>query len=180
MGTDSDALIICNGLEKERAFSRAMGYPGLIVCGSGHIQGKRLIEYTPFNDHSTAKVAILVECGQHWSGRAGQVSTDTALYFLKALDAVDPDFADQHIVVNPRPPLRTVEVTHGIYAETDAFEFVTNFAGLDIISREGTVYATDGGRQLATPYDNCMLIMPNHRGGRNDRVLRLAKPVHPA
>ena len=178
MGTDSDALTICNGLDKERVFTRKVGYPELIVCGSGHVQGKRLIEYTPFNDTNTTKVAILVECGQHWAAKSGQASTDTALYFLKALDIVDPDFIEQHLVVNPPPPVCMVDVTHGIHADTDDFKFVTNFMGLDVLARKGTVYATDGAKELATPYDNCMLVMPNQRkSNKGDRVLRLAREV---
>ena len=42
MGTHSAALMICNGLEKEREFARQVNFPAFIMCGSGHIVGKRL------------------------------------------------------------------------------------------------------------------------------------------
>ena len=72
MGTRCEPMMLCHGLAKERRFLRAMGYPRNVVCGSGHVKGRRLIEYAPFNDPTNDKVAVLIECGQHWSqiGRA--------------------------------------------------------------------------------------------------------------
>ena len=47
MGTFSQPLMICNGLPKEREFVTKVNFPAHIMCGSGHVVGKRLIEYTP-------------------------------------------------------------------------------------------------------------------------------------
>ena len=82
MGTFSKPLMICNGLEKERKFVKKVNFPAHIMCGSGHVVGKRLIEYTPFNDTRNNKVGLLVECGQHWAADTGVVALDTALHFF--------------------------------------------------------------------------------------------------
>src|SRR5262249_10956789 len=58
MQTPSPALMLAHGLEKERRLARAVGVPEWVVCGSGHIEGKRLIEYTPFNARDNEKTAI--------------------------------------------------------------------------------------------------------------------------
>jgi len=78
MSTLSEPILLCNGLASERELARNMCYPRTVACGSGHIVGKRLIEYTPFNDARNDKTALLIECGQHWTRDAGPAAIDTA------------------------------------------------------------------------------------------------------
>ena len=179
MGTNSGALMICNGLEKERTFSRMVNFPAFIMCGSGHVVGKRLIEYTPFNDVNNNKVALLVECGQHWAAATGVAALDTALHFLRSANTVSPAFIQEHLsdaATNP-PAAQMWDVTGGVIAETDDFEFVEPFAGMEIIETAETVIANDGDTPIVTPYDHCLLMMPNHKPGRGMRKLRLCRRV---
>ena len=177
MSTNSLPLMICNGLEKERTFVRAVNYPAHIMCGSGHVVGKRLIEYTPFNNPSNAKVALLVECGQHWAAETAVIALDTALHFLRAAGTVAIDYIETHLspaARNPKPA-EMWDVTDGITARTDEFQFTERYVGMEIIEKAGTIIANDGGLEIRTPYDDCLLMMPNHKAGTGTRKLRLCR-----
>lgn len=177
MGTFSKPLMICNGLEKERKFVKEVNFPAHIMCGSGHVVGKRLIEYTPFNDTRNNKVALLVECGQHWAADTGVVALDTALHFLRACNVVDINFINDRLSPAAKNPelAEMWDVTDGITALTDDFQFCEEYVGMEIIESEGTKIAQDGDLDIRTPYDNCLLMMPNHRPGAGVRKLRLCR-----
>ncbi len=177
MSTDSAPLMICHGHEKEKAFSRVVNYPSYVMCGSGHIVGRRLIEYTPFSDPTDDKVALLVECGQHWASATGPAAIDTTLHFLHAAGTVSPDFVGSNLSNAGKNPPNTElwEVVDGIIAKTDNFQFVSDYVGCEVVAKAGTVIATDGGEDITTPHDNCLLMMPNHKMGAGQRKLRLCK-----
>jgi hypothetical protein len=67
------------------------------------------------------------------------------------------------------------DVTDGITSATDDFRFVEPYIGMEVIAKAGTVIAHDGGAEIVTPYDDCLLMMPNHRPGANVRKLRLCR-----
>jgi predicted deacylase len=175
MSTLSQPILLCNGLPKERALSRAMGYPRTVACGSGHIVGRRLIEYEPFNDPATDKTALLIECGQHWHRDTAAVATDTLLYFLKALGVLPDGFMAAHLRCTEPAEQWMIDVTHGYTTKTDRFRFVHPFVGLEQFDREGTVIAMDGDEPVRTPYDDCVLVMPHHVSEKDRRVLRFAR-----
>ncbi|NQW02021.1 MAG: succinylglutamate desuccinylase/aspartoacylase family protein [Rhodospirillales bacterium] len=177
LGTYSEALTICHGHQKEVDFARKMNYPGYIMAGSGHVVGRRLIEYTPFNDPANGKVALLVECGQHWAASSATIAFDTALHFLQATGAVDPAFFDAHISEAARnpAPAQVWDVVDGIWSKTEAFAFSDAYIGMEVIEKAGTVIATDGAEVIVTPHDDCLLMMPSHKSGANIRKLRLCK-----
>jgi predicted deacylase len=175
MQTPSPALMICHGLEKERKLARAVGVPPWIVCGSGHIEGRRLIEYTPFNDRGNDKTALLVECGQHWAKATAAMASDTALRFLAATGAISRAAMEAHVSSVAVPRQQMLDVSGGYAAKTNAFKFVKPFLGLECIEKKGTVIAEDGGETVVTPHDTCYLIMPNHRGKKGERVLRFGR-----
>lgn len=174
MGTYSLPLMICNGLDKEVELTAKVNYPGHIMCGSGHVVGKRLIEYTPFNDTSNHKVAMLVECGQHWAADTGRHSNDTAMHFLRATETVSPEFFAEHVTEQGREPEKAEmwKVTNGVVADTDKFRFAEDYIGMEVIEKKGTVIAYDDTKEIVTPYDDCLLMMPNYSAGPG-RKLRL-------
>ena len=63
--------------------------------------------------------------------------------------------------------------------ETDDFRFAGEFHGLEVIARAGTVIGTDGDRPIATPYDDCVLIMPSRRLRRGESAVRFGRFVAP-
>ncbi|MBL4720927.1 MAG: succinylglutamate desuccinylase/aspartoacylase family protein [Alphaproteobacteria bacterium] len=175
MSTASPAVTLCNGLDKERDLTRKVGFPEHAAFGSGFVVGRRLIEYTPYHDVNDPKTGLLVECGQHWLKDTAVTALDSALYFLKALDMVAPEFFDAHVTNNPPPPLRELEITEGVYSKSNAFRFTEQYIGMEVIEKAGTVIARDGEEDIVTPYDNCVLVMPNHSAGAKMRVVRFAR-----
>jgi predicted deacylase len=175
MSTPSPAVTLCNGLDKERALTRKVGFPEHAAYGSGFVVGRRLIEYTPFHDTGNAKTGLLVECGYHWDKETAVTALDVALHFLKALYMITPEFLGEHAVNNPPPPLRELEITDGVYSKTNNFRFMKYYNGMEVIEKAGTVIAHDGDAEITTPYDNCVLVMPNHSIHANMRVLRFAR-----
>lgn len=175
MSTLSEPILLCNGLRSERALARNMTYPRTVACGSGHIVGKRLIEYTPFNDAGNDKTALLIECGQHWARETGPIALDTALYFLRALDMLADGFFAAHVNCATPPPQQILDVTHGYTTKTDDFKFTEPFVGLEEFTAEGTLIATDGEEEIRTPYPRCVLVMPHPVREKNRRVLRFAR-----
>lgn len=177
MSTTSPPLTLFWGNKKEQEAYLRTGFPAYGIGGPVHDAGKRIIEYTPFNDTSNDKTAQLVECGQHWADYTRKAAIDVTFRFLVAMGVIDPAEAEPHY--HDREPAKptVLEVTHGVQAKTDKFEFVQPYIGLETIADVGTVIAFDGEEAVTTPYDDCVLVMPNHRATAGQRVLRLAKPV---
>jgi predicted deacylase len=177
MSTNSPPLTLFWGNEKERDAYLRTGYPAYGIGGPVYDAGKRIIEYTPFNDTSNDKTAQLVECGQHWADYTRKAAIDTTFRFLVAMGVIEQAEADPHLHdQHPEKPT-VLQVTDGLTTKTDRFKFVEPYIGLETIAKAGTVIAHDGREPIVTPYDDCVLVMPNHRAGANQRVLRLAKRV---
>ncbi|MBC7134467.1 MAG: succinylglutamate desuccinylase/aspartoacylase family protein [Oceanibaculum nanhaiense] len=179
LGTYSEPLMICHGLEKERTFAAEVNFPAYIMCGSGHIVGRRIIEYTPFNDPKNDKVALLVECGQHWAASSGRVAMDTAMHFLRVSGVVDPAVIARNLTPEGKTPPKAQiwEVTGGLTAKTEDFRFAEEYIGMEVIEKAGTPIAYDDGETLVTPYDDCLLMMPSYKQGVGMRKLRLCRRI---
>ncbi|HEY9550483.1 MAG TPA: succinylglutamate desuccinylase, partial [Kiloniellaceae bacterium] len=70
-----------------------------------------------------------------------------------------------------------VEVTGPVTIASEAFRFVETFNGLEVIPKAGTVIAYDGDAPVATPYDDCVLIMPSRRLNPGASAVRLGRYV---
>jgi len=136
-------------------------------------------DYGGFGDPASTKTALLIECGQHWERRAAEVATDVMLRFLIALGCVTsedvaalggPDFAG-------RPRQRVIEVTDAVTIAGERFDFAGEFRGLEVLAAKGTLIGRDDGREVRTPYDNCVLIMPSRRLVRGQTAVRLGRYV---
>jgi predicted deacylase len=172
-------LMLAGLLPKSRKLAQQVGIPELIMCDAGHAAGPRMRDYGGFGDAASPKAALLIECGQHWERRAGEVAIDVTLRFLIATGAatVDdlaplggPDFA-------ARPHQRVIEVTEAVTITGDQFEFVDDFRGLEVLPKKGSLIGHDGGREVRTPYDNCVLIMPSRRLVKGQTAVRLGRFV---
>ncbi len=172
-------LMLAGTLDRSVALARRVGIPELIMCDVGHAAGKRMRDYGPFGDPASAKTALLIEAGQHWQNRAAEVATDVMLRFLIALGSLSrddaapiagPDFAAQ-------PRQRVIEVTEAVTIEGDNFEFADDFRGLEVLSPKGTLIGRDDGREVRTPYDDCVLIMPSRRLAKGHTAVRLGRFV---
>jgi len=179
MQHDTAPLMLAGLLDKSRALARQIGIPELIMCDAGHAAGPRMRDYGEFGEPVSAKTALLIECGQHWERRAAEVANDVTLRFLIALGVVTPE--DVAALGGPefdaQPRQRVIEVTEAVTIASQNFDFVDNYRGLEVIPRQGTVIAHDDGRELRTPYDDCILIMPSRRLLRGQTAVRLGRFV---
>jgi 16S rRNA (guanine527-N7)-methyltransferase len=97
-----------------------------------------------------------------------EVARDIAARFLRATGIVDEP-------VRAAIPQRIITVTHAVTIATDRFEFVQDFRGMEVLPRAGTLIGYDGGQEVRTPYDECVLIMPSRRLGRGQTAVRLGR-----
>lgn len=169
----SDALMLSGDTEKGRRLARGIGVPRLVVADHGHAGGRRLIDYARFSDRATPFVANLIEAGQHWEPATVDTALAAVAGLLRHLDIV-PDTE----ALPPRPRRarqRMAEVTQAVTAATASFAFVQPWRGGDVIPRRNTLIAVDGGIEIRTPHDECLLVMPSLRPSRGHTAVRLAR-----
>ena len=119
---------------------------------AGHAAGLRLIDRHPFGDAAAAPVAMLVECGQHFSPAAFDAADEavrrTIAVFLDGRSA------------EPAPPQSVIEVTQAVTIQTEAFEFTREWPNMSLVPESGTLVGRDGAREVRTTYDDTWLVMP--------------------
>ncbi len=165
----SPPLLMCGPLEKGRRLAFALGLSYDVIGDAGHRAGRRLRDYGGFGDPASPKNALLVECGQHWAEDSVTVAATVLRRFLAHLGLTD---------AGPRPAgarPRLIEVTEVVTAATDDFQFVLPCRGMEVIARAGTAIARDGGRAIATPHDDCVLVMPSRRPRKGQTALRFGR-----
>jgi predicted deacylase len=167
-------LMLAGLTDKSLSLARRVGVPGIVVRDAGHAAGKRMRDCGAFEDPASPKAALLVECGQHWEARAAEVAIDTSLRFL-AVTGVLPPADTARMLGRPVSPQRIITITEAITIASDTFEFAADYRGLEVVARAGTVIARDAGREIATPYDDCVLIMPSRRLLRGQTAVRLGR-----
>lgn len=174
MQSGTQPLHLCGPSEKGRHLARAVGGNATIVADVGHADGTRLRDYGRFNAPGAPQNALLAECGSHWHLDTGHTAIETAYRFLLSLDMISESVAAPHLRESPRPD-HWIEVTDRFVPETGNAAFVEDFEGLERIASAGTVIATDGAREITTPYDDCVLIMPARRLARGQTAVRLGR-----
>ena len=170
-------LALAGRQRKGLALALALGVPAHVVVDAGHAGGKRLRDYAFFDDPDDPRNALLVECGQHWERAAPEVARQSTLRFLRHFGMVDAAFLDAHLDTRPLPAQRAIEVTDVVTIETDRFAFAMPVAGLDVVAQGGTLLARDGEREVLTPYDECVLIMPTRKPRKGETAVRLGRFV---
>ncbi|GGF35401.1 hypothetical protein GCM10011611_47160 [Aliidongia dinghuensis] len=168
-------LMLAGMQDKGVDLARRVGEPELIVRDQGHAAGRRMRDYGAFDDPASPKAALLVECGQHWEAASFTVARDVTLRFLACLDLLEPAYAAEHLPKATPPAPRVIEVTTAVTIETNSFRFTEPFLGLEVIAKAGTVIGHDGGREIRTPYDECVLIMPSRRLAKGQTAVRLGR-----
>jgi predicted deacylase len=157
--------------------AQALGSPEHIIVDSGHAAGKRLRDYSFFDDAEDPRNALLIECGQHWEVAAPEVAKQVTLKFLRHFGMVDAAFLDAHLEPLPTPTQRVIEVTAAVTIGTDTFAFAVPASGLTVVPKQGTLLARDGDTEIFTPYDECVLIMPTRRPKKGETAVRLGRFV---
>jgi hypothetical protein len=169
----SEALILSGEPAKGRTLARAIGTPPLVVADHGHVNGRRLIDYPRFANPDTPYAGCLVEAGQHWEETTVDTMLGSVAGLLRHVGVAGPDA--------PLPPpvrdtgARMATVTAAVTAMTSSFAFVQTYRGGDIIPRRNTLIALDGEKEIRTPHDNCLLVMPALRPSRGHTAVRLGR-----
>lgn len=177
MQTAGPPLMLAGTAERGRNLARRMGYPGIIVVDSGHSGGRRMRDYTPFSEPGGTATALLAECGQHWETGTADIAKEVLARFLVTTGAMTTRNASRLSPMPERPEPRVIEVTDRITIATDRFRFLSDFHGMETIPSAGTVLGYDGNRPIATPYDDCVLIMPSRRLIKGQTAVRLGRYV---
>jgi succinylglutamate desuccinylase len=146
------ALGLVGLAQKNVAFARRIGFPALLVRDAGHASGLRLIDRAPFGDAAAAPVAMLVECGAHFS----RAALDAASEAVRRTVAVCIDGNEEA----PAAPQSIVEVTEAVTIRSPGFAFVEHWPNMGVVPRKGTLIARDGDTEVRTPYDDTWLVMP--------------------
>jgi predicted deacylase len=177
--TDPCAPLMLAGQQRkglELAF--AIGVPQHVIVDAGHKAGRRLRDYAAFDDSTSPRNALLVECGQHWERAAPDVARQVSLRFLRHFGMADGAFLDAHLDAAPLPAQRAVEITHVVTIASDAFQFARPVDGLDVIAEAGALLAYDGDVEVRTPYANSVLVMPTRRPKKGETAVRIGRYVN--
>lgn len=177
MQQPSPALMLSGPLEKGRRLAAKVGVPGIVVADEGHKAGLRMRDYGGFGDPASPKNALLVECGQHWEQSSRAIAIETMYRFLHAAGLADESVLAAHGCAAKPPAQKFVEVTDAVTIESESFRFTEPYTGMETIARAGTVIAHDGTRPVATPYDNCVLVMPTRRLKPGQTAVRLGRYI---
>lgn len=177
MQNATEPLTLAGLTEKGVDLARKTGFPRTVVTDRGHASGRRLRDYDFFSDPDDPRAALLVECGQHWEEKAAPVAIETSLRFLIATGCVDHEDVADHLMYQDRNQ-RIIRVTEAVTVESSRFAFHSVFHGMETISKAGTVIGHDGERPVATPFDNCVLIMPSRRLVPGQTAVRFGRVEH--
>ena len=173
MQYSSAPLVLCGVTRKGRELAQALGLPAHLVRDAGHAAGQRMRDYGAFGDGASPRAALLVECGQHWKRETVATARRIVFRFLDHFGVRLPE---------PAPPpdgasARLIEVTDPVTVRSHRFRFAEPYQGLEVIEKAGTVIGYDGSLAIATPYDDCVLVMPSHRASRGTTAVRLGRFV---
>jgi predicted deacylase len=173
--TNLNPAMMLTGLERKHLdVAKAIGAPAYLVRDAGHEGGRRLRDYGRFADPQSPAVALLVESGQHWAKATAETASEAAWRFLASTGVLsEPDTALW--CARPQAAQRVIQVTDRVTIQSDNFHFFEPYEGFEVIERSGTVIARDGGRDIRTPYDHCVLIMPSRRFARGQTAVRLGR-----
>lgn len=171
----ADPLILCGPTARGRALAAGLGCPPLVVADQGHANGRRVIDHARFVDPAGSATAILVEAGQHWQGETVATMAACLGQLLRGLGMIGV----HPLLPEPPPdgPVRVAEVTETVVAATGSFAFVQPWLGGTVLAHRNTLIALDGEREVRTPYDDCLLVMPALRPSRGHTAVRLARLV---
>jgi len=168
-------LMMTGPAEKGRQLARDIGFPEYAVTDKGHDAGKRMRDYSPFLDPDSPRNALLVECGQHWESSSEDVAIESAYRFLLQFGMIEKDVAKPYLS-SDLPDQKLVEVEGPVtIASDEGFRFSESWLGFDVIEKAGTVIGWDGDKPVATPFDDCVLIMPSRRLTKGNTAVRLGR-----
>lgn len=183
MHEEGSALLLTGMQPRHVDFVRQLGVAGTVVIDPGHAEGKRMRDFGPFGSDDGDARSVLIECGYHGDPDSRLVAQDAVHRLLELTGVMDLQDLPAAWRLDRPAAQWALEVTDAIVAETLDFRFAFEPTDLQVIERKGTVIGHEQGREIVTPYDDCVLVMPSLRQLRPGvTVVRLARrrPVQAA
>jgi predicted deacylase len=163
-----------------KALADGIGFPPVQLVMPGGMQtGTPLIEYGPFNPARAAFAnaadafapgaggSVVVECGQHFSTRAGVVATHVSLAFLRHTGVLSVERAAEWSVrltgedlpapAMEKPQRYELVSTHVI--RTPNLRWVRPLQGMEVFAKD-EIIGYDGDFEVCSPCDGCTIFMP--------------------
>ena len=178
--SNSDVPLQLTGLQPRNIeLALQLGNPADIIADAGHAAGVRMRDYGRFGeDGDNGTRSLLIECGFHGAPQARDVAVDQMARFLVAAGAFQRADLPAGWYMPDASRQQALRVTHAIAAQSADVRFAQPWRGLERLPRAGTLLGWNDGVAFATPYDDCVLIMPSLANVRPGvTVLRLAQPI---
>lgn len=175
MHQDSPPLMLCGMQDKALALAKQIGVPAFLIRDKGHEAGRRMRDYGAFDLPTSPKVALLVECGQHWLAASVAVAIQTITRLLHVLDLMPRSFFDAAPQSDALPTQRVVTVSTTVTIKSPHFQFQREFRSMEMIPEAGTLIARDGQEEIRTPYPECVLVMPGRQMLPGNSAVRLGR-----
>jgi predicted deacylase len=173
-------LLVTGRLPRNIEFARQLGCGAQIIIDEGHADGVRMRDYEGRGYPGNARIALLLEAGQHWDPASTGQAADVLMRFLVRAGSLRADEVPSGWLHPDATPAPAVEVTHRVVARSPEFAFLGDFRGGEVIPRRGTAIAVDAGHATLTPYDDCVLVMPSLRQLRPGvTAVRLGRHIAP-
>ena len=182
MHEPSPPLTLTGMQPRNLALARQLRTPEHVVVDAGHQDGVRMRDFGRFGEPDAQQPgtrSLLVECGFHGDPASVDVARDQCLRFLVAAGTMSAEAAARQLPgwKQPDAPRQWgLHVTGPVVAKSERFRFIEPFTGLEVIPAAGTVIGDNDGEPVATPYDDCVLVMPSTRQARAGvTVVRFAR-----
>jgi hypothetical protein len=142
-----------------------------LVMPNGLGSGTPLIQYGAFGEASLHGAAMVVECGQHFKTRSGDVALAAAQGFLAHFGLID-----RSVTPAPPAPARRFELLQTCMIKSSAFRFVKPCVGFEVFAMNELI-ATDGDEEIRALCDDCTILMPAREPIVGREAVYLAKPI---
>lgn len=174
---EEGSVLLLTGMQPRHVeFVRDLGVAGTAIIDAGHAEGRRMRDFGSFGSDEGAARSVLIECGYHGNPDSRLVAQDAVHRLLELTGVVDLQDLPPGWRLNRPAAQWALEVTDAVVADTMDFRFAFTPTDLQVIEREGTVIGHEQGREIVTPYDHCVLVMPSLRQLRPGvTVVRLAR-----
>lgn len=173
MSAAGPPLLLCPPVARAQRLALSLGVPDYVVSCPGHAGGLRLVDYPRFTRGRRGPVALLLEAGPHGCPRSADVAVAVSLSLLATLAMLPAEHA-AWAVASPRPQ-QLVDVTHRIEADGTPLTLLVPPQSLIRVEKAGTPVLRLGDRTVTTPYDDCVLILPQRRSAPGATALRMGR-----
>ena len=179
----STPLLLMGTHSRNLALARALHNPEHVVMDAGQTDGGvRMRDYgrvgLPDVDAPGTR-SLLIECGFYGELASRDVAQDQCLRFLALSGVVEEEELERLLPgwkLPDAPRQWALEVSETVVARSSAFRFHGPCTSLQVIEKAGTVIGDNDGRPVATPHDDCVLVMPSTRQLREGvTVVRFAR-----